>query len=66
MGRVCRDQRSTARRKGEDKNTSPHCVQSGERDVEYQNDPKVEEVVSHQHSILVLHDPLQVDCTSLI
>lgn len=44
----------------------PHCVQSAERDVEYQNDPEVEEVLSHQHSILVLHDPLQVDCTSLI
>lgn len=44
----------------------PHCVQSAERDVKYENDPKVEEVLSHQRSILVLHDPLQVDSTSLI
>lgn len=55
-------------KEGEDKDTlfCPHCVQSAERDVEYQNDPEVEEVLSHQHSILVLHDPLQVDWTSLI
>lgn len=55
-------------KEGEDKNTvfCPNCVQSAERDVEYQNDPEVEEVLSHQHSILVLHDPLQVDRTSLI
>lgn len=41
----------------------PRCVQGAVRDVEYQDDPEVEEVLSHQHSILVLHDPLQVDCT---
>lgn len=49
LGRVCRDQRSTARRKGRTTLFFPHCVQSAERDVEYQNNPKVEEVLSHQH-----------------
>lgn len=36
------------------------------KDVKYQNDPRVEEVLGHQRSILVLHELLQVDCTSLI
>lgn len=65
---VCRDQRSPAGRKRKDKHAlfGPHCVQSTETGVKYQNDPKVEEVLHHQHSILVLHDPLQVDFTSLI
>lgn len=63
---VCRDQRSTARKKEEDKDSSVFPSLCTERDVEYRNDPKVEEVVSHQHSILVLHDLLQVDCTSLM
>lgn len=57
-----------SKKEGKDKNTlfCPHCVQSAKTGVKYQDDPKVEEVLSHQHSILVLHDPLQVDCTSLI
>lgn len=65
---VCRDQRSPAGRKRKDKHAlfGPHCVQSAETGVKYQNDPKVEEVLHRQHSILVLHDPLQVDFTSLI
>lgn len=39
-----------SKKEGEDKNTlfCPHCVQSAERDVEYQNDPKVEEVLSQR------------------
>lgn len=53
---------------GKDKTTlfCSQCVQSAERGVKYQNDPNIEEVLSHQHSILVLHDPRRADCTSLI
>lgn len=61
-GCVCRDQRSPARRIRRTKIHCflLHCVQNAERDVEYQNDPRVEDVIT------VLHDPLQVDCPSLI
>lgn len=59
-----RTRRVQQERRGEHKHlVLPRCVQGAKRDVEYQDDPEVEEVLSHQHSILVLHDPLQVDCT---
>lgn len=73
LGRVCRDQRRTAWRKGRTRRPCcrrrrppPHCVQSTERDVEYQKESEVEEVLSHRPSVIVLHDPLQADPTSLI
>lgn len=56
-----------SKKEGEDKNTLFYpTVYRALRNVEYENDPKVEEVLSHQHLILVLHDPLQVNCTSLV